>query len=439
MVATTVSNKRVILKRYVTGFPSEEDMEVVIGDAPLMAVPAGSEAVVVKNLYISCDPYMRNRMTRHEVPSYVTDYVPGEVLTNYGVMKVISSGHPDFKAGDLVWGITGWEGYTLIDNPESLSKINHPDLPLSYYTGVLGLPGLTAYAGFFEICKPKKGDYVFISAASGAVGQIVGQLAKITGCYVIGSAGSDEKCNHPEHNISRSRNTCCHWATGCCSLQGEASSASAVWLWAASAVWPVAGVVRVGGGVVGGGGAASVVWLWPASAVWPVAGVVRTVRVDGIGGVVVNLLKTKFGFDDAFNYKKELDLDAALKRYFPEGIDIYFENVGGATLDAVLPNMRLRGRIAACGMISQYNLANPDGVHNLFYIVTKRLRMEGFLVFDYNEMYHRFEEETAAYLKEGKITYVEDVVVGLDAAPAALIGLFTGRNVGKQLVAVSQE
>ncbi|XP_052139132.1 2-alkenal reductase (NADP(+)-dependent)-like [Oryza glaberrima] len=346
MAATTVSNKRVILKRYVTGFPSEEDMEVVTAEAPLMAVPAGSEAVVVKNLYISCDPYMRNRMTHHEVPSYVADYVPGEVLTNYGVMTVISSGHPDFKAGDLVWGITGWEEYTMIDNPESLSKINHPDLPLSYYTGVLGLPGLTAYAGFFEICKPKKGDYVFISAASGAVGQIVGQLAKITGCYVIGSAGSDEK---------------------------------------------------------------------------------------------VNLLKTKFGFDDAFNYKKELDLDAALKRYFPKGIDIYFENVGGATLDAVLPNMRLRGRIAACGMISQYNLDNPDGVHNLFYIVTKRLRMEGFLVFDYNEMYHRFEEEMAAYLKEGKIIYVEDVVVGLDAAPAALIGLFTGRNVGKQLVAVSQE
>uniref|UniRef100_A0A0E0MKT9 Enoyl reductase (ER) domain-containing protein n=1 Tax=Oryza punctata TaxID=4537 RepID=A0A0E0MKT9_ORYPU len=346
MAATAVSNKRVILKRYVKGFPSEEDMEVVMGEAPLMAVPAGSAAVVVKNLYISCDPYMRNRMTRHEVPSYVEDYVPGEVLTNYGVMKVISSGHPDFKTGDLVWGITGWEEYTLIDNPESLSKINHPDLPLSYYTGVLGLPGLTAYSGFFEICKPKKGEYVFISAASGAVGQIVGQLAKITGCHVIGSAGSDEK---------------------------------------------------------------------------------------------VNLLKIKFGFDNAFNYKKELDLNAALKRYFPEGIDIYFENVGGATLDAVLPNMRLRGRIAACGMISQYNLEYPDGVCNLFYIVTKRLRMEGFLVFDYYGMYHRFEEEMAAYIKEGKITYVEDIVVGLDAAPAALIGLFTGRNIGKQLVAVSQE
>ncbi|KAF0888816.1 hypothetical protein E2562_017810 [Oryza meyeriana var. granulata] len=217
----TVSNRRVILKRYVTGFPSEDDMEVVTAEAPPLAVPTGSSAVVVKNLYISCDPYMRHRMTRHEVPNYVPDYVPGEVLTNYGVMKVISSGHADFKTGDFVWGLTGWEEYTLIDHPETLSKINHPELPLSYYTGVMALPGLTSYAGFFEVCKPKKGDYVFVSAASGAVGQIVGQLAKITGCYVVGSAGSDEK---------------------------------------------------------------------------------------------VNLLKTKFGFDDAFNYKKEPDLDAVLKR-----------------------------------------------------------------------------------------------------------------------------
>ncbi|BAF29452.1 2-alkenal reductase (NADP(+)-dependent) [Oryza sativa Japonica Group] len=346
-MAATASNKRVILKRYVTGLLSEDDMEVVTTEVPPLAVvPAGSEAVVVKNLYVSCDPYMRNRMTRHEVPSYVSDFIPGEVLANFGVMRVISSGHPDFKAGDLVWGITGWEEYTVINNPESLFRINHPKLPLSYYTGILGMPGLTAYAGFFEVSKPKKGEYVFISAASGAVGQIVGQLAKIIGCYVVGSAGSDEK---------------------------------------------------------------------------------------------VSLLKTKFGFNDAFNYKKEPDLEAALRRYFPEGIDIYFENVGGETLDAVLPNMRLGGRIAACGMISQYNLERPEGVKNLFYIVTKRLRMEGFLVFDFYDRYYQFEDEMARYLKEGKVAYVEDVVEGLDAAPAALIKLFTGRNVGKQLVAIARE
>uniref|UniRef100_A0A0E0MKT8 Enoyl reductase (ER) domain-containing protein n=1 Tax=Oryza punctata TaxID=4537 RepID=A0A0E0MKT8_ORYPU len=347
-VTTAASNKRVILKRYVmTGLLTEHAMEVVMTKAPPLTVSAESSVVVVKNLYISCDPYMRNQMIRHDTPSSIApDFIPGEVLTSCGVMKVLSSGHPDLKAGDLVWGVTGWEEYTVINSPESLSKINHPELPLSYYAGVMGIHGLTAYAGFFEVSKPKKGEYVFVSAACGAVGQIVGQLAKITGCYVVGSVGSDEK---------------------------------------------------------------------------------------------VNLLKHKFGFNDAFNYKKELDFEAALKRCFPQGIDIYFENVGGATLDAVLPNMRLGGRITVCGMISQYNLEHPERVQNLFYIITKRLRIEGFLSFDYNCRYRQFEREMAEYLREEKVIYVEDIAEGLDAAPAALVGLFSGRNIGKQLIAIAQE
>ncbi|WVZ89100.1 hypothetical protein U9M48_035553 [Paspalum notatum var. saurae] len=338
-------NRRVILKRYVTGFPTEDDMEVVTGTVRL-AVPPGSAAVLLKNLYVSCDPYMRGRMTKHDRPSYVPDFVLGEALLNFGVSKVIASEHQDLKVGDLVWGMTGWEEYTLISNPQSLFKISHTDVPLSYYTGVLGMPGLTAWAGFFDVGKPKKGEYVFVSAASGAVGQLVGQLAKLTGCYVVGSAGSDEK---------------------------------------------------------------------------------------------VNLLKTKFGFDDAFNYKKEQDLNAALKRYFPQGIDIYFENVGGPMLEAVLSNMRNHGRIPTCGMISQYNLEQPEGVHNLFEIVAKRLRVEGFMVFDYFSQYRKFEEEMVGYLNEGKISYIEDIADGLENAPGALIGLYSGRNVGKQLVAVARE
>ncbi|XP_020253766.1 NADP-dependent alkenal double bond reductase P1-like [Asparagus officinalis] len=154
---------------------------------------------------------------------------------------------------------------------------------------------------------------------------------------------------------------------------------------------------------------------------------------------LVNLLKKKFGFDEAFNYKKEKDLNAALKRCFPEGIDIYFENVGGAMLDVVLLNMRNHGRIAACGMISQYNLDKPEGVHNLMFVVTKRLRIKGFIAFDYLPIYDQFFQKTVPYIKEGKITYVEDVVEGLENAPAALIGLFSGRNVGKQVVVVARE
>ncbi|KAJ6803922.1 2-alkenal reductase (NADP(+)-dependent)-like [Iris pallida] len=340
------SNKKVVLKNYVTGFPRETDMEVVTDGEGFKFPEGGGGGVVLKNLYLSCDPYMRSRMSKHDEPSYVPDFVPGSVITGFGVGKVLHSDHPNFKVGDFVWGMTGWEEYSLITSPESLFKIKYTDIPLSYYTGLLGMPGFTAYVGFYEISSPKKGEYVFISAASGAVGQLVGQFAKLMGCYVVGSAGSDEK---------------------------------------------------------------------------------------------VDLLKNKFGFDEAFNYKKEEELGLTLKRYFPEGIDIYFENVGGAMLDAVLLNMRLHGRIAVCGMISQYNLEKPEGVHNLMYVVAKRIRMQGFIVFDHYHLYSQFLETTVSYIKEGKITYVEDVAEGLENAPSALIGLFSGRNKGKQLVVVARE
>ncbi|KAK2990316.1 hypothetical protein RJ640_003588 [Escallonia rubra] len=267
-------------------------------------------------------------------------------IVGRGVAEVLDYGDPNFKKGDLVWGMTGWEEYSLITATRPLFKIEHTDVPLSYNLGILGTPGLTAYVGFYEIFSPKKGEYVFISAASGAVGQFVGQFAKLLGCYVVGSAGTKEK---------------------------------------------------------------------------------------------VDLLKNKFGFDEAFNYKEEKDLDAALKRYFPNGIDIYFENVGGEMLDAVLVNMRLRGRISVCGLISQYNLDKHEGVHNLSCLITKRIRMEGFLVLDYYHLYPKFLDTVLSYLKEGKVSYVVDIAEGLESAPAALIGLFSGRNVGKQLVAVAHE
>lgn len=340
-----VTNKQVLLRDFITGFPKETDMVFTVGKIRLK-VPDGSKAVLVKNLYLSCDPYMRNRMSKMEEPSYVSSFTPGSPIVGLGVAKVLDSGHPDFKEGDLVWGNTQWEEYSLISETETLIKIKYTDVPLSYYTGLLGMPGLTAYAGLYEVCSPKKGDCVFVSAASGAVGQLVGQFAKLMGCHVVGSAGSKEK---------------------------------------------------------------------------------------------VDLLKNKLGFDDAFNYKEEPDLKSALKRYFPEGIDIYFENVGGAMLDAVLLNMKNHGRVVACGMISQYNLEEPEAVRNLFCIVTKRIRMEGFLVFDYYLKYPQFLELTRKYIKENKLVYVEDVVEGLENAPAALIGLFTGRNVGKQVVVVAHE
>ncbi|KAL3642138.1 hypothetical protein CASFOL_012953 [Castilleja foliolosa] len=193
-------------------------------------------------------------------------------ITGYGVAKIVDSTNPNFKKDELIWGMTGWEEYSLIKSTEGLFKVPTTDVPLSYYTGILGMPGMTAYAGFYEVCSPKEGETVYVSAASGAVGQLVGQLAKSMGCYVVGSAGSKDK---------------------------------------------------------------------------------------------VDLLRNKFGFDDAFNYKEEADLNAALKRCFPNGIDIYFENVGGKMLDAVLLNMRLHGRIAVCGMISHNTTSKSQKVYTV--------------------------------------------------------------------------
>ncbi|CDP08134.1 unnamed protein product [Coffea canephora] len=197
-----------------------------------------------------------------------------------------------------------------------------------------GLPGITAYGGFFDVCHHKKGEKVFASAAAGAVGQLVGQFAKLTGCYVVGSAGSKDK---------------------------------------------------------------------------------------------VDLLKNKFGFDDAFNYKEEVDLDAALKKYFPEGIDIYFENVGGKMLDAVLQNMNMNGRISVRGMISQYTFEKPEGVHNLMWLFYKRTS------------FVPFAEFVLPQIQENRLIYVEDIAEGLGSGPAVLVGLFRGRNVGKQLVLAACE
>ncbi|KAG6488390.1 hypothetical protein ZIOFF_049633 [Zingiber officinale] len=222
-MAVEVVNKKVVLRRYIEPgeAPTEGHMELVTTETIILKVPdASPPAVLVKNLYLSCDPYGRFLMSRPQGGYPTTS--PGSPVPGYGVAKVVDSTHPDFKAGDYVWGLTSWEEYSLLTPKESLFKINYrTDVPLSYYAGLLGLAGLTAYVGFYEISSPKEGEHVFVSAAAGAVGQLVGQFAKLMGCYVVGSAGADEK---------------------------------------------------------------------------------------------VNLLKDKFGFDEAFNYKKESDLDVALKR-----------------------------------------------------------------------------------------------------------------------------
>nr|QCX36391.1 RDCT42 [Piper methysticum] len=339
-----VPNKQIIFKSFIVGAPKVSDMELKVGSIKLQ-VPKGSGAVLVKNLYLSCDPYMRGRM-REYYGSYIPPFVPGLPLEGFGVFRVIDSDHPDFLPDDLVTGITKWEEYSLINKTEGWRKILSTDVPISYHVGLFGMPGFTSYAGFYEVCSPKKGDFVFVSAASGAVGQLVGQLAKMHGCYVVGSAGSDQK---------------------------------------------------------------------------------------------VNLLKNKLGFDDAFNYEEEKDLDAALKRCFPDGIDIYFENVGGAMLDAVLLNMRDHGRIAVCGLVSQHSVSDISGTHNLINLITKKVRMQGFLMSDYLHLFPQFLHQISEYYKQGKIVYIEDMNEGLENAIDAFLGLFSGKNVGKQVIRVAYE
>ncbi|KAF7813054.1 2-alkenal reductase (NADP(+)-dependent)-like [Senna tora] len=319
VVEEKVRNKKVVAKDYISGNPKETDMYLTTSSTISLKLPSDlSNSVLVKNLYLSCDPFMRGTKISDRNRLFNT-FAPDAVITGYGVCKVLDSSHPNFKSGDLVWGVTKWEEYSVLTSTDSLFKIEHTDVPLSYYTGLLGMPGMTAYVGFYEVGTPKKGDYVFISSAFGAVGQLVGQLAKLMGCYVVGSAGSNEK---------------------------------------------------------------------------------------------VEILKNKFGFDAAFNYKEEYDLDATLKRYFPEGIDIYFENVGGDMLEAALLNMRRRGRI---------------------------VRIEAFTVFDYYHLYSEFLDTMMPYIREGKVSYVEAIVEGLENGPTALEGIFTGRNPGKQVILVAQE
>ncbi|WVZ49052.1 hypothetical protein U9M48_000433 [Paspalum notatum var. saurae] len=349
LAAAVAKNRKVVLRGYIERVPREDDMELVDGGAVELRVPegvGGGPTVLVKNLYLSCDPYMRGRMQDFIHGSYIPPFKPGSPIEGFGVGRVVHSTHPGFGAGDVVAGMTGWEDYSLITEPEQLRKIEPSDIPLSYHLGLLGMPGFTAYVGFYEICSPKKGEFVFISAASGAVGQIVGQLAKMHGCYVVGSAGSNQK---------------------------------------------------------------------------------------------VELLKEKFGFHAAFNYKEEPDLTAALKRYFPEGIDIYFENVGGPMLDAVLLNMRTHGRIAVCGMVSQLGVTSHVGIHNLFSLISKRIDMKGFIQSDYHHLFPQFVDDITKHYRDGKIVYVEDLSVGLESGPAAFVGLFSGRNVGKQVVCVSED
>jgi len=290
---------------------------------------------------------MRGRMREPEKKSYSPAFQLNEPMNGHVVAEVIKSNNPKFKQGDYVYGNGPFQEYTHVPAAQAgrfvvRNEARDSGLPVSNFVGVLGMPGLTAYVGLFEIGQPKKGETLFISAASGAVGQLVGQLGKEFGLRVVGSAGSDEK---------------------------------------------------------------------------------------------VEYLKS-IGFDDAFNYKTT-NMDAELTRTCPNGVDVYFENVGGETLEVLLNHMNTHGRVVACGMISQYNTQDLYGVRNLFVVVTKRLRIQGFIVFDHQNKEPEFLQKVIALLKDGKITYRETISEGIDSTPQALLDVLKGTNFGKQVVKVA--
>jgi NADPH-dependent curcumin reductase CurA len=317
------------------------------------ALPALAEGEVrLRNIYLSLDPYMASYMLgQHPIG------VPVEARV---VSQVAASRNPALAAGDLVWGFFGWEQFTTL--PASLAdRKGYPVIgnridpatwpkgaPISHAISVLGMPGLTAYAGLVEIGRPQPGETVYVSSAAGAVGQVAGQLAKIKGARVVGSAGGDDKVDY------------------CLSL----------------------------------------------------------------------------GFDAAFNYKTAPGgIEAALRRLCPDGIDIYFDNVGGTTLEAALNLMNVHGRVPICGMISTYGTDDGVGVRNLFRAVRQRLTLTGFTIYDhFPQKMPAFLAEMGAWFSEGRVRYAESIVDGLDNLPQAFADMLSGRQgVGKCLVRVSED
>lgn len=332
-----MKSKQVQLKKRPEGMPSKEDFqtkEVDIGEV-------GDGEFAVTNGWFSVDPYMRGRMKDTE--SYVPPFALGEAMEGGCVGKVTESNNQDFPVGTWVLGNSGWRDNWISDG-EGVVPIDAEQAPASAYLGVLGLTGMTAYVGLTEIASLEDGDTVFVSAASGAVGSIAAQIAKLHGCRVVGSAGSAEK----------------------------------------------------------------IAWL-----------------------------KEKAGIDAAFNYHDTDDISAKLKELCPDGIDVYFDNVGGDHLQGAIDNMANGGRIACCGMISGYNDEKPKpGPNNLFKIIGKRIHMQGFIVRDHMDLQDKFLGEMMPWMKEGKIHWEETVTEGVENAPEAFIGLFEGDKIGKALVKV---
>jgi NADPH-dependent curcumin reductase CurA len=346
-----VQNKGLIFADFPVGWPKiGKDLKVEAREFDLeQAPPAGG--ITAKVHYISFDPYQRGRMRKPEVKSYAAPFELNKPVTNSGIITVIKSDNSKFKAGDVLYAPNTYtEEYNALEagRADACKVLDNPyNIDPKTFVGALGMPGLTAYSSFYAIGEPKKGETIFISAASGAVGQIVGQLAKHEGLKVIGSVGDDKKLEYITKDL---------------------------------------------------------------------------------------------GFDGGFNYKTEKPLEA-LQRLAPDGIDIYYENVGGEQLEAAISHMRDFGRIIACGMISQYNATESYGVKNLMSVVAKRLKIQGFIVSDKNmgPVYaEEHQKNIQKWIHDGSFKVRMSVTEGIENSAEGLLGIFEGKNFGKAVLVVSE-
>jgi NADPH-dependent curcumin reductase len=336
-------NRRIVLAARPVGEPKESDFRLEEAEIPR---PAQGE-LLLRTIHLSLDPYMRGRMSAAK--SYAKPVEIGEVMTGGTVSEVVESNNPAFAKGDILEGRSGWQEYAVVDG-RGYRKVDPKAAPLSTALGVLGMPGMTAYTGLLNIGQPKAGETVVVAAASGAVGSVVGQIAKLKGCRAVGIAGGKEKCDF---------------------------------------------VVK------------------------------------------------ELGFDACVDHRRD-DMAASLQEACPKGIDVYFENVGGAVFEAVLPLLNPFSRVPVCGLIAHYNATElPPGPNKLPLlmraVLSNRILIRGFIVSDFAAQQGDFLRDVGGWIRDGRLKYREDFIDGLENAPRGLIGLLKGKNFGKLVVRVGKD
>jgi len=341
---STTTNRQILLASRPVGEPTADNFTLT--RSPIPEISDGD--VLCRTIYLSLDPYMRGRM--NDAKSYADPVQLGDVMTGGTVSEIIASNADGFQPGEIVTGYGGWQEYSVASKGSGLRKIDPGLAPISTAVGILGMPGMTAYTGLLNIGQPKEGETVVVAAAAGPVGSLVGQIAKLKGCRVVGVAGSPEKCAYVTEEL---------------------------------------------------------------------------------------------GFDACVSHRDE-NLYKSLKQACPDGIDVYFENVGGKVLECVIGQLNMFSRIPVCGLVSQYNMTElPIGKNMLpalmRTVLTNRVNIRGFIVWDFNDQEQAFLTEVSGWLKDGKVKYREDRVQGLENAPEAFMGVLQGRNFGKMVVQVGED